>query len=83
MYDFEKGIFPQGEYTIGKDIPCGRYILKPHEDNLGSIIIYQSRLSYQTRDDEIDLQTFESDFYINFDVNGEFIIIEKASMHKI
>lgn len=83
MYDFEKGIFPQGEYTIGKDIPCGRYILKPQGNNFGIITIYQSRLSYQTRDDEIDIQSFDSDFYINFDVNGEFIIIESASMHKI
>lgn len=83
MYDFEKGIFPQGEYTIGKDIPCGRYILKPQEDELGSVTIYQSRLSYQTGDNEIDIQAFKSDFYMNFDVNGEFIIIERASMHKI
>lgn len=83
MYDFEKGIFPQGEYTIGKDIPCGKYILKPEENYSGCVTIYQSRLSYQTRDDEIDIQAFESDFYMNFDVNGEFVIIERASMHKI
>ena len=29
MYDKEKGIYPQGQYLTGRDLPLGGYILTP------------------------------------------------------
>ena len=49
MYDKEKGIYPQGQYLTGRDLPLGGYILTPKEGKTGNLMIYKSYDDLSTR----------------------------------
>ena len=62
MYDKEKGIYPQGQYLTGRDLPLGGYILTPKEGKTGNLMIYKSYDDFINEGDEIRWDTFDEEF---------------------
>lgn len=83
MYDKEKGIYPQGQYLTGRDLPLGGYILVPKDGKTGRLIIYQSYDDFINEEDEIRWDDFDDDYHISITKENIFISVENAMIRKI
>ena len=83
MYDKEKGIYPQGQYLIGRDLPLGGYILTPKEGKTGNLMIYKSYDDFINEGDEIRWDTFDEEFHISIMKEDIYISVENATIQKI
>ena len=83
MYDREKGIYPAGQYLVGRDIPLGGYILTARSGKTGSVILYPSYVKYKKEEDEIIWINFEDDFHISLMEENNFLVVENSDIQKI
>lgn len=49
MYDKEKGIYPAGQYLVGRDIPLGGYVLTARDGKTAYVQLYPSMQSIKKR----------------------------------
>lgn len=83
VYDKERGIFPSGEYTVGEDIPTGRYLFKSRDKKQNaSIHIYQSYQKYLEHD-YLSFEYFDGDYFTTIRENGLFVVVKYADFQKM
>lgn len=83
MYDKEKGIYPAGQYLVGRDIPLGGYILTARNEKTGYVQLYPSYAKYKKEEDAITYQDFTEDYHISLMEENTFLVIENADIQKI
>ena len=83
MYDKEKGIYPQGQYLTGRDLPLGGYILIPKDGTTGHLMIYRSYDDFINEEDEIRWDTFDEEYHISITKENIYISVENATIQKI
>ena len=83
MYDKEKGIYPAGQYLIGRDLPIGSYIFTARGDEKACVILYPSYVKYKKEEDEITYQYFEQDFHLSLMEENTYLVVENADIQKI
>lgn len=82
VYDKERGIYPAGEYTIGEDIPTGRYLFKSRDKEYGYLEVCSSYQQYLEHD-HISYEGFKGDYFATIRENGQFIIVKNADFQKM
>ncbi len=75
-YNHEKGVYCPGCFTIGQDIPTGRYLFTAMGDK-GRIEIYMSFEAFQN-DDFLEVHTFDTEYKKILDKQGMFISVDNA-----
>lgn len=83
MFDREKGIYPSGQYLVGRDIPLGGYILTSRGDNTAYVQLYQNYAKFKKEDDAITYQDFKGDYHISLMEENTFLVVENADIQKI
>lgn len=83
MFDREKGIYPSGQYLVGRDIPLGGYILTSRGSNEAYVQLYPSYKKFKTEDDVIIYQGFKGDFHVALMEENTFLVVENADIQKI
>lgn len=83
MYDKEKGIYPAGEYLVGRDLPLGSYIFTARGNEKAYVTLYQSYAKYKKSEDEITYKSFEQDFHLSLMEENMYLIVENADIQKI
>lgn len=84
MYDKEKGIYPAGQYLVGRDIPLGGYILTTVDKQYDSTYtLYRSYKDFTNEEDEISYISFKGDFHISLMEENTFMEIENAVIQKL
>lgn len=83
MYDREKGIYPAGQYLVGRDIPLGGYILTARNGKTASVTLYPSYTKYKNEEDELMWVNFQDDFHISLMEEKNFLVVEDADIQKI
>lgn len=82
MYDKEKGIYPQGQYLTGRDLPIGGYLLKNHEGKMGEFIVYDSYDDFKN-EEESRWETFDEEYHISIMKENEYISIQNADIYRL
>ena len=82
MYDVDKGIYPEGQYVVGEDIPVGKYLLRSKENFNGMVTVYRSYQKYK-EDEPLSFNSFNGDYYLALRENSLFVVIECADIKKI
>lgn len=84
MYDKEKGVYPEGSYLIGKDLPIGGYILTAkNREEKGSVTLYKNYKSFTNEENEFLWHTFSDDYHLSLNEEKIFMIVENANIQKI
>lgn len=83
MYDKEKGIYPSGQYLVGRDLPLGGYILTAKSEETAYVQLYPSYAKYKKEEDAITYDSFDEDYHIALMEEDTFLVVEKANIHKI
>ena len=84
MFDKENGIYPSGQYLVGRDIPLGGYVLSTIEENTNSsYAVYKSYKDFKNGENEISYILFKGDFHISLMEENMFIEIENATMQRV
>ena len=83
MYDREKGIYPAGQYLVGRDIPLGGYVLTARDGKTAYVQLYPSYAKYKKEDDAITYQDFTDDYHISLMEENTFLVVEDADIQKI
>lgn len=82
MFNRERGIYPPGQYLIGDDIPCGRYLLQSQDDVFGEVSVYENYRKFKM--DEMTMyQSFEDDYFLSLREEGMFIVVNNATMKRM
>lgn len=83
MYDKEKGIYPSGQYLVGRDLPLGGYVLTARNEDRAYVQLYPSYAKYKKEDDPITYQDFTGDYHISLMEENTFLVVENADIQKI
>ena len=79
MFDKENGIFPAGQYLVGRDIPLGGYVLSTIDDQLNSTYsLYKNYKDFKNEENEISYISFKGDFHISLMEENTFMEVENA-----
>ena len=82
MYDKEKGIYPAGQYLVGRDIPLGGYVLTARDGKTAYIQLYPSYAKYKKEDDAITYQDFTDDYHISLMEETTFLFVKNTKKKK-
>lgn len=82
MYDANNGIYPEGQYVVGEDIPIGNYLLKSKQNSNGMVTIYNSYQKYK-ENEHIYFNSFMGDYHLALKENNLFVVIECADIQKL
>lgn len=83
MYDKEKGIYPSGQYLVGRDIPLGGYIFTAKSGEKACVTLYPSYVKFKKEEDEITYQYFSDDFHLALMEENTYLVVENADIQKI
>ena len=83
MYDKEKGIYPAGQYLVGRDIPLGGYVITARNDKTGYVQLYPNYAKYKKEEDAITYQDFTEDYHMSLIEENTFLVVENADIQKI
>ena len=83
MFDKEKGIYPPGQYWVGRDIPLGGYILSTIDESQNSTYtLYKNYQDFKNEENELSYKFFKGDFHIVLMEEGTFLEVENAMIQK-
>lgn len=82
MYDTNRGIYPEGQYVVGEDIPIGKYLLKSKQNFSGIVTIYNSYQKFK-ENEPISFNSFIGDYYLALRENNLFVVIQSADIQKL
>lgn len=82
MYDVENGLYPEGQYVVGEDIPLGKYLLTSKNGLHGSIAVYESYFMFK-EDEPLSFNSFSDDYYMALREKGVFIEVTGANIKRI
>ena len=71
MYDKEKGIYPSGGYLVGRDLPLGGYVFTAKNGQKGCVTLYKT------------YEYFEEDYHLSLMEDGNYLLVENATIQKI
>lgn len=83
MYDVEKGIYPSGEYLVGRDLPLGGYIFTAKSNEEGCVTLYPSYAKYKKEEDEITYKYFKEDYHLSLMEENSYLVVENAEIRKL
>lgn len=83
MYNKEKGIYPAGQYLVGRDLPLGGYILTSRKDKTGYIQLYPSYEKFKKEEDAITYENFTEDYHISLMEENTYLVVDNADIQKI
>lgn len=83
MYDIENGIYPSGHYIVGKNIPKGSYYLTAKKEKIGSVEIYRSISDFKNEENSLIYESFEDDFFLSLNDEGEYLIVISADIRRV
>ena len=82
MYDKDKGVYPQGQYIVGDDIPLGSYLFTSIDDKQGDIRLFSSYKKFEAQEESV-WETFIGDYHMPLRKEGVYLVIENATMRKL
>jgi hypothetical protein len=84
MFDKEKGIYPAGEYLVGRDLPLGSYLFTAKtSEQKACVTLYPNYYKCRKEEDEIVYQYFNDDYHLSLMEENTFLVVENANIHKI
>lgn len=83
MYDKEKGIYPQGYYLVGRDIPLGGYLVTAKAERTGSVELYAKYSDFKEDENSIIYENFTDDFFISLLEENTYLVVSNADIQKI
>lgn len=83
MYDRERGIYPAGEYLVGRDLPLGGYIFTAREGAKACVTLYPSYAKYKVEEDEITYKYFEGEYHLALMEENTYLVVEDADIQKL
>lgn len=84
MFDREKGIYPSGQYLVGRDIPLGGYILTTREEETGYVQLYQTYAKFKKDEDDcIFYESFKGDYHISLMEEDNYLIVQGADIQRL
>lgn len=84
MFDKEKGIYPAGQYLVGRDIPLGGYILTSKGENTAYVSLYPSYEKFKKDEDSyVWYESFKDDFHISLMEENTFLHVEYADIQRL
>ena len=83
MYNKERGIYPAGQYLVGRDLPLGAYHLTTKEDEQGFIQLYQSYNDFKKRENPLINAFIEEDYHLCLMESNTFLVVEDADLRKV
>lgn len=83
-YNFQKGVYPAGQYVAGRDLSAGGYILTPTSKNQeGQVTIYKSYTDFVNEEMELSWYKFSDIYHLVVTNDNYLIVIENAYITKI
>lgn len=82
MYDKEKGIYPQGHYVAGQDLPLGSYLLTPIDGEQGDLKVYKSYEDFLNKD-QIIWELFNSEYFVRIMSENSYVVVTGASIQRV
>ena len=82
-YDFEKGVYPAGQYIAGRDLMPGGYIITPLSLEQAYLTIYKNYKDFINENDEITYTAIRDVYHFIVEDNKNLISIENAYIKKI
>lgn len=83
MYDKEKGIYPSGGYLVGRDLPLGGYVFTAKNGQKGCVTLYKNYNDFREEELELTYQYFEEDYHLSLMEDGNYLLVENATIQKI
>lgn len=83
MFDRERGIYPAGQYLVGRDIPLGWYVLTSKDEKIAYIKLYPNYEKHKKDDDTIICHDFTGDYHISLMEENTYLVVENADIQKI
>lgn len=84
MFDRENGIYPSGQYLVGRDIPLGGYILTSRENDTGYVSLYQTYAKFKKDEgDCIFYESFKGEYHIALMEENTFLMVQDADIQRL
>lgn len=83
MFDREKGIYPSGQYLVGRDIPLGGYVLTSRGNTDAYVQLYPSYKKFKNEEDAITYESFRGDYHIALMEENTYLVVENADVERI
>ena len=82
MYDVKNGIYPPGQYLVGRDIPLGIYLLKARKDAIGQVDLYANYNDFK-EDNNLRYDNFDDDYFLSLNEENLYLVVRSADIKKL